>query len=407
MDSKIKQTLLLVIYYLSPLIISIIYWFEEPDPFSLESNDLMIHRVASILGIFSFIWMCFNILIMIRIKLIETNFSLDWILKFHKIQAVIAILFGGIHARAVLFQEPYLTSQVISGVIGSLIIMLLMLLALIYMTNQYIKYNIIKKMRLSAYKKNFTYPINKALHNFTILALFIIFIHTLLSYTVKNRMVITSMYFFFFCITLIGWVYHKLIRRLRSKSDLNFYRKALWDSSEPEITEGRNSEWALNLIKQNPSLYPCLQCGSCTVVCPIAEISKGDFNPRKIIKNSLLGLKDRTLIDKMPNVWDCTVCNFCDEICPQHVKLTEIFSLLKNIFAEQKEAPEGFLGEAEVVYKFGVSIPIQSALIERRKKLNLPPRPEFDIQEIQDLMELTGFDKLVEKPKLKDEKEET
>ena len=403
---KIKQALFLVIYYLSPVVASLIYWFEEPNPYSLESSDLLIHRVGSILGVFSFIWMCFNILIMIRIKLIETNSSLDWILKFHKIMAVIAILSGGIHARAVLFQEPYLTSQVISGAIGSLIIILLMLLALIFMTNRYIKYKIIKNMRISAYKKNFTYPVNKALHNFTILALFIIFIHTLLSYTVKNRMVITSIYFFFFGITFIGWVYHKLIRRLRSESDPFLYRKALWESADPEITQERNMEWVLNLIKQNPSLYPCLQCGSCTNVCPIAEISEGDFNPRKIIRNSLLGLKDRTLIDKIPNVWDCTVCNFCDEICPQHVKLTEIFSFLKNKFAEQKEAPEGFLGEAEVVYKFGVSIPIQNAITERRKRLNLPPPSEYDIQEIQDLMVLTGFDKLVEKPKLQEEKEE-
>lgn len=147
------------------------------------------------------------------------------------------------------------------------------------------------------------------------------------------------------------------------------------------------------------TLTYCYQCGSCAGICPISDITKGDFNPRKIIENSLLGLKDKIFIDKKPNVWDCTQCCLCDEICPQNVRVTEIFTFLKNIFAEQKMAPEGFLGEAEVVYNYGISIPLQPAVKRRREKLQLPKCPDFDLQEIQDIMDLAGLKTLVEKPK--------
>ncbi|MHA1474883.1 MAG: hypothetical protein ACTSQ5_06820, partial [Promethearchaeota archaeon] len=78
----------------------------------------------------------------------------------------------------------------------------------------------------------------------------------------------------------------------------------------------------------------------------------------------------------------------------------------KNTIAEQKKAPEGFLGEAEMVYNFGVSIPLQSGIKKRRTLLNLPPRPEFDIQEIQDIMNMSGLKILVEKSDVTENKEE-
>ncbi|MHA1561265.1 MAG: hypothetical protein ACTSPA_03995 [Promethearchaeota archaeon] len=67
MASKAKQVLLLLIYFLSPIVASIIYWFEEPEPLVFADSDLLMmnlfHRAGSILGIFAFIWMCFNIFV--------------------------------------------------------------------------------------------------------------------------------------------------------------------------------------------------------------------------------------------------------------------------------------------------------------------------------------------------------
>jgi len=162
----------------------------------------------------------------------------------------------------------------------------------------------------------------------------------------------------------------------------------------------------MELIKENPSLYPCFQCGICAAVCPVSEITKGNFNPRKIIENLLLGLKDQILIDKKPNVWECTQCYSCDKICPQRVRIVDIILFLRNKFAERNDAPDEFLSEAEVVYDFGVTIPLQSSIIRRREKLELSPIPEYDIEEIQDIMDMTDFNKLVKNPTIEEKKEE-
>lgn len=139
----------------------------------------------------------------------------------------------------------------------------------------------------------------------------------------------------------------------------------------------------------------CYQCTSCTSACPISDITNGEYNPRKLIINAMLGLKENLFVEKKPSVWDCTQCCTCDEICPQHVKLTEIFAFIKNQFAERHEAPEGFLSEAKILYEHGKSVPLQSAIERRRESLGLPNVPELNYNEIKDLMDMAGLDALV------------
>lgn len=405
MVSKAKKAFFLSIYYLSPIFASIIYWFEEP----LDGNDMLnnlIHRAGSILGIFAFIWMCFNIIMIIKIKLIEENFCLDGIIRFHTIMAAIALIIGGIHYPMVRLGREYSSFQIRSGTLGFGTFVILMVLALIFMSNRLLRFKTIENLRLSANRMKFKYNVYKVLHNITMLGVFVIFIHTIIAFTSAGSMLMRSLYSFFFGITFIGWVYHKLIRRFRSESDPYVYRKASWDTIVSEIIPETNKKWALGLLKQNPSLYPCLQCGICTEICPVSKITSGDFNPRKIIEYLLLGLKDKILIDKKPNVWDCTQCYSCDEICPQHIRIIESILFLRNKFAQQKEAPDEFLDEGKVVYDFGVTIPLQSAIIRRREKLELSPIPEYDIREIQDIMDMTDFDKLVKESKVEKKKEE-
>jgi len=402
MESKSNKVLLLLIYYLSPIAASLIYWFS--------SNDLglnLIHRAGSILGIFAFIWMCFNILIAIRFKIIEENFSLDSIIKFHTWMATIALIFSALHnPLSSASRRDIPPDLTVPGYIGFMVFLALMVLAIIFMTNLFVNSSKFMNMRAFFYKIKFSYKFNKVLHNFTILGVIVIYSHTSSSYTLESSMIMRIVYSFFTIITFLGWIYHKLIRRFLSVSDPYAYRKASWDILAPESIQIRDNAWALKLLQKIPSLYPCLQCGSCTAYCPVSDVTKGDFNPRKIINNLLIGSKDKTLIDKEPNVWDCTTCYSCDEICPQGVRLSDAFIFLKNLFAEQKEAPEGFLGEAEKVYNFGVSIPLQSVIQKRREALDLPSRPEFDIQEIQDIMDMTGFNLLVEKSNVPENKEE-
>lgn len=392
MASKAKQVLLISIYFLSPIIATTIYLFENP---LIDS----VHLVGSVFGIFSFIWMCFNIIMMAKISLIEKNSSLEWILKFHTTMAITALSLGFAHAFAlVLMRRNYDYSQIITGSIGSIILLSLMVLANIFMSNRLARNEIIRNLRASAYKKNFKYNINKILHNLTITAVFVIFMHTLISYPSRNSLIMRSTYFIFFDITFIAWGYHKLVRRLRVETDPYIHRRVSWDllaDITPWIYQGVNNNWALQLIKQTPSLYPCLQCGTCTSKCPVSNFTSGKYNSRQLIQFLLRGLENKIIVEKEPNVWQCTQCYTCAEYCPQHVQLPEIIIFLRNKLAEQNEAPDGFLSEAEAVYNYGVSIPIQSAVIRRRESLGLPPIPKYNIQEIQDIMDMTGLNDLV------------
>ncbi|MHA1776002.1 MAG: hypothetical protein DRO88_09090 [Promethearchaeia archaeon] len=398
---KINHFLILLLYFLSPVVVSIIYWFEEPEPLVFTDSNLLmmnlLHRTGSVLGIFAFIWMCFNIFIAIKLPLIEKNFSLDKIIKFHTNMATLALFLSIIHYPLSRINRIVPTTLMKTGTIGFMIFLTLMILALIFMTNRFIKSNRIMSIREFSFEKNFKYNFNKTLHNFTLLGVSVIYIHAFISITSKSSMLMRIVYSFFVFITLFGWVYCKIIRKFRSISDPYVYRKASWDIINPEIIQEKDNNLASKLIQKNPSLYPCLQCGSCTANCIISEITKGEFNPREIINSLLVGLSDKIIIDKEPNIWDCTNCYSCDEICPQGVKLSDTFNFLRNRSAEQKKAPEEFLSELEMVYNFGVSIPLQSGIKKRRELLNLPPRPEIDIQEIQEMMEMSDFRKLFEK----------
>jgi len=80
----------------------------------------------------------------------------------------------------------------------------------------------------------------------------------------------------------------------------------------------------------------CFNCTGCTVGCPVSEIGIG-FNPRKIIRKALLGMRNQVLTDEY--IWLCAFCYLCYERCPQNVKINEVIGAIRTI--AQKEARAG------------------------------------------------------------------
>ena len=85
------------------------------------------------------------------------------------------------------------------------------------------------------------------------------------------------------------------------------------------------------------NLMMCYSCGSCTATCPISEIDDS-FNPRMIIKKSLLGYKEEVLNDD--DLWKCIQCRRCVAHCPQNVKFADIMRVLRNMSIEAGYYPE-------------------------------------------------------------------
>jgi len=316
--------------------------------------------------------------------------------------AIIALFFGFLHAPLLYFFGKYGDYPIITGLIGLYTLLILMIVAFIFMTNRLVKSKKIGKMRGFVYKKKFTYKINKLLHNITVIAVFIIFTHTVLGSTSASSMVMRIVYFFFFDVMFIGWISHKLVRRIRPDPDPYIYRKASWDDNIIEIFGKINNEWTLKLIKKFPTLYTCIQCGTCTTVCPVSTISKGEYNPRKIIEWINSGFK-KNILNGRPIIWQCTQCYSCIENCPQHLEFPEIVIYLRNQLTKHNEAPTEFIGEATVVYNHGTAIPLQPAISRRRETLELPKGPEYNLQEVQDLLNMVGLNKLVKKEDIEKE----
>ena len=69
----------------------------------------------------------------------------------------------------------------------------------------------------------------------------------------------------------------------------------------------------------------CLDCGKCTVVCPVAQYDP-DFNPRLIVQRRLGwngdGLHDET-------IWSCLNCYMCVERCNYRVGFPEFVNALR------------------------------------------------------------------------------
>ncbi len=143
----------------------------------------------------------------------------------------------------------------------------------------------------------------------------------------------------------------------------------------------------------NASLDYCFQCSTCTGICPVAQLTNGDFNPRKLIEASLLGLKD--MLIEEPKVWYCLTCQKCVELCPQKVELTEIFDVIKNYCVKEGKIPEAFNSQAISVLETGVALPFSDPIMKRRRQLGLEDYKTVDPKEIKTLLKSIGFDKLL------------
>ncbi len=88
-------------------------------------------------------------------------------------------------------------------------------------------------------------------------------------------------------------------------------------------------------IKNRPggeNLSLCYSCGSCTATCPVSEQVE-DFNPRLIIKKSLLGFSEEVLSGE--EIWQCIQCRRCVSACPQNVRFADIVRVLRELAVEE------------------------------------------------------------------------
>ncbi len=103
---------------------------------------------------------------------------------------------------------------------------------------------------------------------------------------------------------------------------------------------------ALNapLSADRSSFSRCVQCQTCTNVCPVVahstEAAYGvDLTPQKVMNLLRLGLRDLTLGSRM--VRDCATCYQCQEHCPQGIRVADIMVELRALAVQRLGSVRG------------------------------------------------------------------
>ena len=112
---------------------------------------------------------------------------------------------------------------------------------------------------------------------------------------------------------------------------------------DPSVQSGRESAAPaapepcfLDYSGSPASFSACIQCGTCTNVCPVvADYQQDpqlmgylDLTPQQIVNTYRLGITDRALNSKM--AWDCFMCFKCQEHCPKEIPVAEMMYELRN-----------------------------------------------------------------------------
>ena len=134
----------------------------------------------------------------------------------------------------------------------------------------------------------------------------------------------------------------------------------------------------------------CFAYGICTASCPIRDIDQR-YNPRKIIRMILLGMKSRVL--KSDFIWFCSSCYACTDRCPQGVRFTDVMSAVKNLAVAEGYMHPAFKQQVETLGKFGRLYDIDEFDNKKRISLGLPAVGKVK-GVMRKILEITGLVKV-------------
>lgn len=103
----------------------------------------------------------------------------------------------------------------------------------------------------------------------------------------------------------------------------------------------------------------CFACGLCTASCPVADIDPA-YNPRKIIRMVLLGMREEVLSSDVP--WLCSQCYTCQAHCPQNVDFADVMKALRNMAVKEGYVDPSFVEKVRGIDTFSQKLRHQMVL---------------------------------------------
>ncbi len=100
-------------------------------------------------------------------------------------------------------------------------------------------------------------------------------------------------------------------------------------------------------------LKACFACGACTGGCPASEVDHA-YDPRKIIRMILLGMKEKVLSSDI--IWLCSMCFTCSFHCPQDVQFVKVMGVLRDMAVMEGYVNPSFLKNIQEIDRFSQTI---------------------------------------------------
>jgi Fe-S oxidoreductase len=92
------------------------------------------------------------------------------------------------------------------------------------------------------------------------------------------------------------------------------------------------------LAEVGETFMSCLQCGTCTSVCPWNLVSS--YSPRQILRQLALGYGTERSVDQA--VWTCVTCNACGVNCPRGIGIIDVIKAVRGLNVTGGRIPEFF-----------------------------------------------------------------
>ncbi len=135
------------------------------------------------------------------------------------------------------------------------------------------------------------------------------------------------------------------------------------------------------------NIKKCFACGTCSSTCPVFAVND-TYNPRRIIRMVLLGLKEEVLTSDF--IWLCSGCYSCHELCPRDVKITDLMGALRNIAVKEGHIPPAHLESINLLEKFGRLTEVSEFENTTREKKGMPVLKET-IPEVKEVLKKAGI----------------
>jgi Fe-S oxidoreductase len=92
------------------------------------------------------------------------------------------------------------------------------------------------------------------------------------------------------------------------------------------------------LAEVGETFLSCMQCGTCTSVCPWNLVSS--FSPRQILRQLALQSGTEQSVDQA--VWSCVTCNACGVNCPRGIEIIDVMKAVRRLNVISGRIPESF-----------------------------------------------------------------